>query len=104
MADNHESKQKVTLYLPPELHRKLKIRSAVDDQPMSALAEEALLFYLEHPDVVEGKVGQAHQVYACPQCDTALILRDQELRTLPRSVQVKEEVLEPEQEEQLVTC
>jgi hypothetical protein len=103
MADNHESKQKVTLYLPQELHRKLKIRSAVDDLPMSALAEEALLFYLEHPEVVEKKMGMAHQVYSCPQCDTSLILRDQKLRTLPHSQQVQEEVLEPTPEEQLVS-
>ncbi|MGA7952395.1 MAG: hypothetical protein WCA07_02635 [Gloeobacterales cyanobacterium] len=104
MADNHESKQKVTLYLPQELHRKLKIRSAVDDLPMSALAEEALLFYLQHPDVVENKMGMAHQIYSCPQCDTSLILRDHELRTLPRPQQVQEEALETEQKEQLVTC
>jgi hypothetical protein len=102
MADNHESKQKVTLYLPQELHRKLKIRSAVDDLPMSALAEEALLFYLEHPEVVEKKMGMAHQIYSCPQCDTSLILRDQELRPLPHPQQVQEEALEPTPEEQLV--
>jgi hypothetical protein len=104
MADNHESKQKVTLYLPQELHRKLKIRSAVDDLPMSALAEEALLFYLEHPEVVEKKMGMAHQIYSCPQCDTSLIFRDHELRPLPRPQQMQEEALETTPKEQLVTC
>ena len=33
-----QTKQKVTLYLSPELHRRLKIRSAVDSEPMSDLA------------------------------------------------------------------
>ena len=34
---NHmQDKQKVTLYLPPELHRELKIKAAVEAEPMSA--------------------------------------------------------------------
>ncbi len=48
-----QDKHKVTLYLPPELHRQLKIRSAVDLEPMSAIAERALVFYLKHPEVVD---------------------------------------------------
>ncbi len=77
-----QDKQKVTLYLPPELHRQLKIRSAVDVEPMSAIAERALIFYLNHADVVEeveSSVGKTHRVYECPECTSAVILRDSEL-------------------------
>jgi hypothetical protein len=63
-----QDKQKVTLYLRPELHRQLKIQAAVDSQPMSEIAERAIGFYLDHPDVideVEASVqGSTHQVYA----------------------------------------
>lgn len=72
-------KQKVTLYIPPELHRKLKIKAAVDAEPMSAIAERALVFYLTHPDAVdevESLQGQAHKIYSCPECESSLLLKD----------------------------
>lgn len=80
-----QDKQKVTLYIPPELHRRLKIQAAVDSQPMSALVERALVFYLENPDLIEqmeGGYGQTHQVYACPECSSSIVVRSGELVSL----------------------
>lgn len=48
-----QNKQKVTLYIPPKLHRQLKIRAAVDTESMSAIVEKAIAFYMEHSEVVE---------------------------------------------------
>lgn len=76
-----QDKHKVTLYLPPELHRQLKIRSAVDAEPMSAIAERAIVFYLTHPgvvDEVEMSHGQTHRIYECPACTGSLVIRDGE--------------------------
>jgi hypothetical protein len=65
---NMQDKQKVTLYLSSDLHRQLKIRAAIDQDPMSGLAEKALAFYLSFPDVVESAgVGRIHQVHNCPK-------------------------------------
>jgi len=50
-----QAKQKVTLYLSPELHRRLKIRAAIDAEPMSELAERAIVFYLAHPELMKEK-------------------------------------------------
>lgn len=75
MRDKH----KVTLYLPSELHRKLKIKAAVESEAMSAIAERAIGFYLTHADVVdevESTQGQAHRVYSCPECETNLLVQD----------------------------
>lgn len=47
-----ETKNKVTLYLPPELHRELKIR-AVAAESMTDIAERALSFYLSQPKLPE---------------------------------------------------
>lgn len=80
-----QDKQKVTLYLPPELHRQLKIRSAVDSQPMSAIAERAIIFYMAHPEVVdevEASYGSSHQVYSCPECASSVVVRDGEMVSL----------------------
>jgi hypothetical protein len=77
-----QDKHKVTLYLPPELHRRLKIRSAVELEPMSTLAERAIVFYLEHPEIVdevEMAYGQTHQLYNCPECASPLVVRQGEL-------------------------
>jgi hypothetical protein len=77
-----QDKHKVTLYLPPELHRQLKIRSAVDLEPMSAIAERALVFYLKHPEVVdevEASQGQTHKVYSCPECASSLVMKQGEM-------------------------
>lgn len=80
-----QDKHKVTLYLPPKLHSQLKIRSAVDLEPMSAIAERAIVFYLEHPEVideVEASHGQVHRIYSCPSCSTSLVLREGEMSSL----------------------
>lgn len=77
-----QDKQKVTLYLRPELHHQLKIRSAVDLEPMSTLAERAIVFYLKHSDVVDEmgeEHGQVHRVYSCPSCSTSLVLQEGEM-------------------------
>jgi hypothetical protein len=83
---NKQDKQKVTLYLPPDLHRQLKIRAAIDSEAMSTLAEQALGFYLAHSSVVaavEDSVnGSTHQVHACPECGTSVVLRSGEMVAL----------------------
>jgi hypothetical protein len=74
-----QEKQKVTLYLPPDLHRQFKIQAAVADEPMSSLAQKAISFYLAHPEMVEQLEdihGQTHQIHHCPACATAVVLRD----------------------------
>ncbi|MBD2090054.1 hypothetical protein H6F67_09335 [Microcoleus sp. FACHB-1515] len=76
-----QEKHKVTLYLPPNLHRQLKIRAAVDAEAMSAIAQRAIIFYLNHSEIVdevEAAHGRAHQVYSCPECSTSLVVRDGE--------------------------
>ena len=80
-----QDKQKVTLYLPPGLHRRLKIRSAVESESMSALVERAIVFYLAHPEMVdeiEASHGRTHRVYTCPECATNVVLRDGEIVSL----------------------
>jgi hypothetical protein len=81
-----QDKHKVTLYLPPDLHRQLKIRAAVDAQPMSAIAERAIDFYLGHPEAIEqveaSTYGSTHQVYSCPECTSTVILRGGEMVSL----------------------
>ncbi len=81
-----EDKQKVTLYLPPQLHRQLKIRSAVDADSMSNIVEKAVEFYLSHSDVVDGieSHGSTHQVYSCPACEHSVVIRDGEMVALGR--------------------
>ncbi|MGB3311976.1 MAG: hypothetical protein WBG32_02545 [Nodosilinea sp.] len=74
---------KVTLYLPPDLHRQLKIRSAVEGEAMSSIAKRAIDFYLSHSDVVaeslESSFGQTHRVHSCPSCASSVVLREGEL-------------------------
>jgi hypothetical protein len=79
-----EDKQKVTLYLPPQLHRQLKIRSAVDADSMSNIVEKAVEFYLNHADVVDGTElhGSTHQIYNCPECEHPVVIRDGEMVAL----------------------
>lgn len=83
-----QDKQKVTLYLPPELHRQLKIRSAVDSQPMSAITERAIVFYLTHSEVVEeteashNSYGSTHKVYSCPECKSSMVLEGKDMVSL----------------------
>lgn len=74
-----QDKQKVTLYLPPDLHRQLKVRAALDAETMTDIAQRAIGFYLSHPEVVahyEEGHGQAHRVYSCPDCSSPVVLRD----------------------------
>ncbi|MEL6438355.1 MAG: hypothetical protein AAFQ80_03715 [Cyanobacteria bacterium J06621_8] len=81
-----QSKQKITLYIPPELHRKLKIKAAVDAESMSALVQKALSFYMRFPDEVaeiESSVqGRTHQVHVCPECEQPLVMRGGEMTSL----------------------
>lgn len=74
---------KVTLYLPPDLHRQLKIRSAVEGEAMSSIAKRAIDFYLAHGDVVaeclETSFGQTHRLHSCPSCSSSVVLREGEL-------------------------
>ncbi|ABB56448.1 conserved hypothetical protein [Synechococcus elongatus PCC 7942 = FACHB-805] len=84
-SDSMQDKQKVTFYLPPDLHRQLKIRAAVDLEPMSAIAEKALQFYLEHSEVVEEAAnahGSTFRVYHCPDCTSPVVLKHGELASL----------------------
>jgi hypothetical protein len=79
--EDQQKATKVTLYLPQELHKQLKIRSAIDGEPMSTLAERALGFYLAHADVVEeySEFGQTHRVYHCPTCSDSVVMREGDL-------------------------
>ena len=81
-----QSKQKITLYIPPELHRKLKIKAAVDVESMSALVEKAIAFYMQFPEKVEevksSVHGQTHQVHLCPECDSPMVMREGEMVSL----------------------
>lgn len=77
------AKQKVTLYIPDDLHRQFKIRSAVDGDTMSSIAQRAIEFYLGHADVVEGysegigqAVGQTHRIHTCPKCETLVAMQE----------------------------
>jgi hypothetical protein len=75
-----QDKQKVTFYLPERLHQQLKIRSAIDGDSMSDLAEKAISFYLAHADIVESSgIGHTHQTYNCPSCSQTVVIRDGEL-------------------------
>ncbi|MDA0867678.1 MAG: hypothetical protein O2890_15000 [Cyanobacteria bacterium] len=81
MQDQQKA-SKVTLYLSSDLHRQLKIRSAVDGDAMSAIAQRALEFYLSHGDVVDecsAVSGHTHQIYSCPSCDESMVMRQGEL-------------------------
>jgi hypothetical protein len=74
-----QEKQKVTLYLPPTLHRQLKVKAAIETDSMSSLVEKAIAFYLQHPEAVEeteANYGKTHQIHICPECDAAMVMRD----------------------------
>ena len=81
-----QDKQKVTLYLPPGIHRQLKIRAAIDEHSMSALVERAVDFYHKHPDKVEevesAAHGKTHQVHVCPECNAAMVMREGKMVSL----------------------
>jgi hypothetical protein len=81
-----QNKQKVTLYIPPELHRQLKIKAALETESMSALVQKAIAFYMQHPEKVDeieaSSQGKTHQVHFCPECDSAVILKDGKMVSL----------------------
>jgi len=85
-----QDKSKLTLYVPRELHRKLKIKAAVDGEAMSSIVERAIVFYLTHTHIVDeietsaGSVshGQTHRVYNCPGCESSYVIREGELVSL----------------------
>lgn len=81
-----QSKQKVTLYIPPKLHRKLKIKAAVDIESMSTLVEKAISFYMQFPEKVDeiqsSAQGQTHQLHMCPECDSPMVMRNGEMVSL----------------------
>lgn len=114
-----QTKQKVTLYLSPELHKKLKIRSAIESERMSDLAERAIFFYLTNSDLVDeyeaSAYGRTHRVYSCPTCESSVVLRDGELVGLgsqPGVIgqdhlsldEIDEVETHPKGEEELVPC
>ncbi|MBF2097104.1 MAG: hypothetical protein IGQ88_01840 [Gloeomargaritaceae cyanobacterium C42_A2020_066] len=106
MSDKH----KFTVYLTPELHRQLKIRSVVDGLTQSALTQRAIEFFLAHPEVVlemEERKSD-YRVHHCPECDAPVILSHGDLRSLKtKFAPVIDEDLTlpiPERSEQLVTC
>ncbi|MDA0673386.1 MAG: hypothetical protein O3C67_06730 [Cyanobacteria bacterium] len=80
---------KVTFYLPPALHRQLKIRAAVDGEPMSTIAERAIEFYMSHADVVneisEG-YSNTHRAYGCPACAESLVIREGDLVSIKDAI------------------
>jgi plasmid stability protein len=113
--NNMQSKQKVTLYIPPELHRQLKIRAAIDTESMSAMVEKALAFYLQNPEKVEeieSNRSNTHQIHICPECDTVMSLKDGRMVSLKNQPTVIDEELpmkvrekvNSQGEEKLVTC
>ncbi len=107
-----QERQKVTLYLPPELHQRLKVKAAVEGESMSVLAERAIAFLLAHSDVVyeaEASAGQTHRVHNCPGCEQPVILKGGELMALIQSPSILEEEIELTpakvgQDEELVPC
>ena len=113
-----QDKQKVTLYLPPGLHRQLKVKAAIESESMSALVEKAIGFYLKHPDTVEeveATYGKTHQVHVCPECSAAMVLRDGEMVSLKNQPSVIDEEFplvgdkvslgtDSQDKEQLVPC
>jgi len=86
--EDQQKATKVTLYLTSDLHRQLKIRSAVDGEPMSSLAEKALQFYLSHADVVEEHSGHGstYRTYSCPSCSDAVVVKEGELVSVKDAV------------------
>lgn len=111
-----QDKQKVTLYLPTTIHRQLKVKAALDAESMSALVQRAVDFYLQHPEVIEEvneTHGQTHRVHICPECEGAVVLRDDQLVSLKSqpTVLLDEEIAQDLQnargssgEAELVTC
>ena len=81
-----QNKQKVTLYIPSEIHKRLKIRAATDEESMSFIVEKAVDFYLQHPPKVEESEninsGKIYQVHFCPECKAAISIKDKQILPL----------------------
>lgn len=84
--NNMQNKQKVTLYIPSEIHKRLKIRAATDEESMSFIVEKAVDFYLQHPPKVEESEninsGKIYQVHFCPECKAAISIKDKQILPL----------------------
>ncbi|MEB3213669.1 MAG: hypothetical protein VKL39_20135 [Leptolyngbyaceae bacterium] len=79
-------KTKVTLYIPPDLHRKLKVKAAVESEPMSSIAEQAIVFYLNHSEIVDGVRAEqqnTHRIHSCPECSSNFMVQHGEVVPLP---------------------
>jgi hypothetical protein len=105
-----EDKHKVTLYMPSDLHRQLKVKAAVDAEPMSEIAERAISFYLSHPEMVneagDPTLGASHRVYSCPACATAMVMKSQELVLLGEQPSILDDhgVMVPDKSSDLVAA
>ncbi|MGK7910257.1 MAG: hypothetical protein AB4050_02070 [Synechococcus sp.] len=55
---------------------------------MSSIIERALKFYLEHPDVVEGEMGHAHQIHNCPACESSFVMRQGIPQLIPQQTAI----------------
>ncbi len=78
-----KDKTKVTLYLPPEMHHRLKVKAVLDKESMSDIVQRVVSLYLKYPEkmeeIEEGRHGKTYQVHSCPQCATSLVLKDGQL-------------------------
>lgn len=113
-----QEKQKVTLYLPPNLHRQLKVKAAIETDSMSALVEKAISFYLHHPEAVEeveASYGKTHQVHVCPECTATMVMREGKMFSLKNQPSIVDEEFslmgenpcnpnDTEGQEQLIPC
>ena len=89
-------KRKVTLYLPPEMHRQLKTKAAQDEESMSDVVQRVVSLYLKYPEKMEemeeGRHGKAYQVHACPSCSTSLIMKDGQLKSMESRSLIEEDL------------
>ncbi len=98
-----QDKHKVTLHLSKELHQQLKVRSVLASTTMSDMAEQAIAFFLRHPEVVEAMgAGHIHRVYQCPTCSQPVVLRQGELVSIGGTASILSSL--EEQDSQLVHC
>ncbi len=107
-----QDKQKVTFYISPELHYRLKVKAAVDVSSMSDIVEKAVDFYIHHPEIideVEAAQRNSYKVHQCPECSSSVVLKDGQLVTLGHQPTVVTEELPMDQvnnpnNEELVPC
>jgi hypothetical protein len=98
-----QDKHKVTLHLSKDLHQQLKVRSVLASTTMSDMAEQAIAFFLSHPEVVEAMgAGHIHRVYHCPTCSQSVVLRQGELVSIGGTASILSSL--EEQDSHLVHC